>query len=248
MTDISRRMRAVTLEDARGKLAPLTFPSLIHDVCEEADTGVLTITDGDKEKSVFIEKGKIVFARSNDLDDRLGTLLLRRGMITLKSLEDAGRSSQETGQRLGGVLVARGLIRPQDLVEGVRDQVKEIVTSLFLWTKGEYETKFGPLPSKEVITLKMSTGDMVLEGVKRVDSWSRITLAVGDLDTEYQVGPNLEKLTQSMSLSLDEWSFLSQCEGPVTLANLCATSPLKDFEVCRLVWAFSVVGILKRRA
>jgi len=246
MIDVSRKMRAATLEDARGKLGLLTFPSLIHDVCEEAHTGILTVSDGEREKSVFIDKGKIVFARSNELDDRLGTLLLRSGRIALRGLEEAGRLSAETGQRLGGVLVERQLIRPQDLVTGVREQVKAIVTSLFLWTKGEYETKFGPLPTKEVITLKISTGDMVLEGVKRIDSWSRIKIAVGDGETRYQVSPRLEELGEHMSLSLDEWTFLSRCEGPVTLAHLCEVCPLKDFEVCRLVWAFTVVGLLKR--
>jgi len=246
MIDISRRMRAVVAEDTSGKLGLLTLPSLIHDVCEESRTGILSFTEGERQKSIFIEKGKIVFARSNDLDDRLGTLLLRQGRITLKDLEEAGQLSAETGQRLGGVLVAKQLIRPQDLVSGVREQVKEIVTSLFLWTKGEYEIKFDPLPSKEVITLKISTGDVILEGVKRIDSWSRIKLAVGDLDTRYQVSSRLTELGECMNLSLDEWTFLSRCEGPVPLTHLCESSPLKDFEVCRLVWALTVVGLLKR--
>lgn len=246
MTDVSRKMGAVATEETHGRLGLLTFPSLVHDVCGQAHTGILTVKDGEREKSLFIEKGKIVFARSNDLDDRLGTLLFRKGQITLKDLETAGRLSAETGQRLGGVLVANQIIRSQDLVTGVREQVKAIVTSLFLWTSGDYEIKLGPLPGKEVITLKISTGDMILEGVKRIDSWSRIRLAVGDMDTRYQISSRLEELGEFMSLSLDEWTFLSRCEGPVPLSHLCDVSPLKDFEVCRLVWALTVVGLLKR--
>jgi hypothetical protein len=231
---------------ASGRLGPLTFPSLIHDLCEEKHTGVLTVRDEDHEKAVYLDAGRIVFARSDDMDDRLGALLVRRGMIRLRDLEEASEVSARTGRRLGGVLVEAQKIRPQDLVWGVREQVKEIVTSLFLWTRGAYEMAIGPLPSDEVITLKMSTGDVVLEGVKRIDSWTRIHLAVGGLDTRYRVGPRIEELGRSMSLSLDEWTLLSRCEGPVPLAHLCEATPMKDFDVCRLVWALTVAGMLSR--
>jgi len=246
MIDNPRKMRAAAVAETHGQLGLLTIPSLVHDVCAEARTCILTVKDGEREKSLYIEKGKIVFARSNELDDRLGTLLLREGRISLRDLETAGQLSAETGQRLGGVLVANQIIRPQDLVTGVREQVKAIVTSLFLWTKGDYEIKLGPLPGKEVITLKNSTGDMILEGVKRIESWSRITQAVGGMNTRSQVTSRLEEIGELMSLSLDEWTFLSRCEGPVPLAHLCEASPLKDFEVCRLIWALTVVGLLKR--
>lgn len=229
-----------------GRLGPLTFPSLVHDICEERNTGVLTVRDGETAKALYIDGGHVVFAASDDKDDRLGALLVRRGMIRLKDLEDAARESQQTGRRLGGVLVERQHIRPQDLVWGVREQVKEIMTGLFLWTRGTYEMKVGPLPSSEVITLKMSTGDVVLEGVRRIESWTRIQLAVGTLETHYRVTSRIEELGPTMNLTLDEWTLLSRCEGPVTLAHLCEVTPMKDFDVCRLVWALSVVGMLNR--
>lgn len=232
--------------EAAGRLGPLTFPSLIHDICEERTSGVLTFREGEIEKSIVLDSGRIVFAKSNDKDDRLGALLLRRGMVRLGDLESAVASSLASGQRLGGVMVQMGLIRPQDLVTGVRDQVKEIVVSLFHWTRGQYEMSGNAIPSKEVITLKMSTEEMVLEGVKRIDSWQRIALAVGSSETRYQVTERLEEVGRAMNLSLEEWTLLSRCEGPVTLRLLCETSPLKDYDVCRLVWAFNVVGMLKR--
>src|SRR5207249_5734505 len=64
------------IRDARwGRLGPLTFPSLIHNVCDERNTGVLTVKDGDIEKRAYVDRGRIVFATSNLHDDRLGNLL-----------------------------------------------------------------------------------------------------------------------------------------------------------------------------
>jgi len=246
MLDARRYIGSALAESPSGRLGPLTLPSLLHDVCEERNTGVLSVKDGEIEKSIFIEKGHIVFARSNDREDRLVSLLIKRGMISLKGAEEAARISLETGKRLGGVLVERHAIRPQDLTWGVREQVKEIVISLFRWTRGTYDMTFGPLPSNEVITLKMSTEDLILEGIKGIDEWVRIQLAVGGLETRYQVSPRLDELGRLMTLTLDEWTLLSRCEAPVSLAQLCDTSPMKNFDVCRLVWAFTIGGLLKR--
>jgi uncharacterized protein DUF4388 len=246
MADAKTYVGSALVESPTGRLGPLTLPSLIHDVCEEKNTGVLSVRDGETEKSIYVEKGRIVFARSNDMEDRLGSLLIKRGMVSLAAMEEAVASSQATGKRLGGALVEGHHIRPQDLTWGVREQVKEIVVGLFRWTRGTYEIAIGPLPTEEVITLKMSTGDIILEGVKGIHEWVRIQLAVGGLSTNYQVSPRLDELGRTMTLSLDEWTLLSRCEAPVPLQLLCETSPLKDFDVCRLVWAFTVVGLLKR--
>lgn len=246
MTD-SRSATSLTLaEETTGKIGPMTFPALIHDLCSERHTGVLTLRDGVAEKSIFIDRGRIIFAKSNEIEDRLGSLMIRRGLLTLKDLEDASYVSIATGQRLGGVLVSKNVIRAKDLVDGVSDQVQEIVISLFLWTRGSYEMKFGSLPSNELITLKVPSENLILDGVRRINAWARIQLAVGGSETHYKVGPRVSELGDLMNLSLEEWTLLSRCEGPETLGHLCEQSALKDFDVCRLVWAFTVVGMLER--
>lgn len=246
MIDSSSATSVSVAEEATGKIGPMTFPALVQDMCSEKHTGVLTLKDGGAEKSIFLDRGRIIFARSNEIEDRLGSLMIRRGLLTLKDLEDASYVSIATGQRLGGVLVSKNVIRPKDLVEGVSDQVKEIVISLFLWTRGVYEMKFGPLPGNEVITLKVPTENIVLDGVRRINAWARIQLAVGGSETHYKVGPRLDELGDIIDLSLEEWTLLSRCENSETLGRLCEQSALKDFDVCRLVWAFTVVGMLER--
>ena len=152
----------------------------------------------------------------------------------------------EEGKRLGTVLVEQGLIQPHDLVEGVRNQVRNIACSLFLWTRGRYRYRPGELPTDEVITLKLSAGNTILEGIRRIESWERIWEAVGDLEMRYQTAPGLEDMSRDLTLSLEEWTLLSHCERPVTLRELCRTSTVNDFEICRLLWALLTLGIVVR--
>jgi hypothetical protein len=121
-----------------------------------------------------------------------------------------------------------------------------MVLELFQWVGGEYLFEPGPLPTSEVITLKMFTPDLLLTGVKRIHSWSRIEAAVGTLQTPYSTTAEIEELAGALNLTLDEWTLLSRCEGQVPLGSLCEESAMADFEVCRLVWAFTVVGLLRR--
>ena len=234
----------------KGHIGPLTLPALIHGLCGKKLTGTLVVSDTMRDdpvsRTLYFDSGRVVFASSTDPEDRLGILFLRRGMISLNTLTEAAYVSGAEGKRLGTVLVQMKAIRPEDLVWGVSEQVKHMIVGLFSWTRGEYAFAPGPLPSNEVITLKMPTGDLVMSGIKSVESWSRISAAVGDISTCYATSPSFTELAGGLTLSLEEWTLLSRCESGATLGLICEESPLKDFEVCRLIWAFMVVGLLNK--
>ncbi len=229
-----------------GVLSTTTFPGLIYSILSRKETGVLTLTGDTTEKSVFIQAGRPVFAASNDRDDRLGQLFFKAGLVSLEGLVHAVERAARESKRLGTVFVEMGLIQPHDLVEGVRSQVRSIVGSLFLWTRGRYRYRPGPLPSDEVITLKLSPGNTVLEGIRRIESWERIWEAVGGLDVKYQTAPAIEDMSRDLTLSLEEWTLLSYCERAAPLRDLCRSSTLKDFEICRLLWALMTLGMVVR--
>jgi len=173
-------------------------------------------------------------------------VLFRHGLIGLEGLTVAIDRAPREGKRLGTVLVEMGLIQPQDLVEGVRTQVRNIVCSLFLWTRGAYRYRAGDLPTDEVITLRLSAGNTILEGIRKIESWERISEAVGGLQAIYQTTPGLGDMSRDLTLSLEEWTLLSHLEQPLTLRDLCRASQVEDFEICRLLWALMTLGIVTR--
>ena len=231
-----------------GVLSTTTFPGLIYAILSRKETGVLTLTGETTEKSIYIQAGRPVFAASNDRDDRLGQIFFKAGLVSLEGLVHAVERAAQENKRLGTVFVETGLIQPHDLVEGVRTQVRSIVCSLFLWTRGRYRYRPGPLPSDEVITLKLSPGNTILEGIRRIERWERIWEAVGGLEVQYQTAPGIEDMSRDLTLSLEEWTLLSYCERPASLRELCRSSTLKDFEICRLLWALMTLGIVVRRS
>jgi hypothetical protein len=229
----------------KGTLEETSFPVLIRPIVRGGRTGVLRVTRGKITKTVYISQGRLIFATSTDPDDRLGEMLLKRGLITYKILEDSVRAIQ-VGKRQGTILVESGAIRSRHLVEGVLEQVQEIIYSLFAFEEGEYEFVEGELPSREVIVLRMSTADILLEGSRRVQGWKLIRAGVGGLDQQYALSPEATVLGSGMSLLKEEMDLLASMDGVLTLEEICSQTRRNDFLVCRTVWGFWAAGLLDR--
>jgi tetratricopeptide (TPR) repeat protein len=225
-------------------LAENDFPDLIQALHQRHWTGTMALTHMGQVKSVMVHEGKLVFASSSSKDDRLGDLLLRRGRISLQQYLEASQEMGK-GKRLGHILVQQGALEPADLVKVVVEHTQEVIYSVFQWVEGFYRLKDG-LDGEEKITLKMSTPDVILEGIRRIDAWSRIERGIGGIDARYERVEDWEKEAKHMSLTPETRAVLVEHEGVKSVREICQqASMLSDFELCRTVWAFRVIGVLR---
>ncbi len=212
------------------------FCDLLLSICNSGETGDLRFKSPEAEKTVVIQSGRVVFARSSSADDRLGPFLLRMGKVRFDHLMDLTRFVSPT-KRFGTVLVENNVLSPKDLVQGVIGQVRSIVLSLFNWPEAEYSFDAKD-PEKETITLRIATAKLVADGVRQVTSWRRVTGGIGSLDAVYQTNDGIEGSAAKADLEPATIELLSDLRGPKTIAEACAGSELSDFEVCQLLWAF----------
>jgi hypothetical protein len=49
-----------------------------------------------------------------------------------------------------------------------------------------------------------------------------------------------------MGLSFEKMSLLTMLNGVQTVEQICGNSTLSDFEVCRCLWAYRVIGVTHR--
>jgi hypothetical protein len=195
-------------------------------------------------RKVVVHEGRLVFATSSNPDDRLGELLLRRGRISLRQLLDAGHAVAP-GKRLGTILVEEGVLPAKDLVAAVIEHTQEIIYGAFQWTEGRFRLEPGPAPA-ESITLNMRTPDLILEGIRRIESWSRIERGMGGIQARYVRARPVAEIGQALTLSPARTELLLGLEKERTVEEVCASSTIPDFEVCRTLWAFGVIGFVKR--
>ncbi len=224
----------------QGSLENTTLPELLRSVCSSRETGELTFSFLDTVKKIFILDGKIVFASSNNPDDRLGEILIKRDEITveqyLKSVELIG-----PGKKQGQILCDLGYLTPEDILEGVKFQVREVLNSLFLWTKGNYSLELKEIDTTDLVALNMSTEDIIVEGIKKINGWSRIFRAVGGLDTVLIKKEGGDQLVSNVSLSEEELHVYNCISGKVSVKQVLDMSYLNNIDTYKILWAMKAI-------
>jgi hypothetical protein len=228
----------------QGSLADTNCCEVLGSLCGGAQTGVLTAQGPGGEKSIYLEKGRIVFAASKDPDDRLGELLLTRGAVTREQLDQAS-AKVRPGKRLGTILVELGFLPAAELPRWVLEQVKEIIYSLFSWGDGKYRFEAGPFPSGEVIALRISTAEIFLSGLRRVQKWSVVKKGAGETQIAYRLSSNFRELLKEAHLGKEEESLLELlAAGEQTMEEAARQSSLTTLLVYQLFFAFRVLGVV----
>jgi hypothetical protein len=147
-----------------------SFPlaDILHLLHSSNRSGFLYFEEGDHEKTVYLHRGEVVFAASNQSFDRLGNCLLRSGSISADEFEEATGAYRPPGH-FGRVLVERGILSPRELWNGVKVQIEEIVRSLFSYDAGNVLFWEGEVRPDNVVRLSLPTRRLIAEGLRRRD-------------------------------------------------------------------------------
>src|SRR5215510_8231316 len=166
----------------RGQIETSSVPELIRSLLGSGETGILTFRNGDITKSIYLQNGRVVYGASTDPDERLGENLLIRGRITVRQYVEASKLIRP-GRRLGAILVEKSALEPEELLPAVEQHVRDILMDLFSWTRGEYELLMKDMDPNILVTLNISTENLILEGIRRCKAWSVVARGIGDIET-----------------------------------------------------------------
>jgi hypothetical protein len=228
----------------RGQIDTTSVPELMRSLLASRETGVLTFRNSEVTKSIYVKDGRVVYAASTNVDERLGEVLLLQGKITARQFLEASRMIRP-GKRLGALLVEIEALQPEELVPAVEHQVKEILMELFGWTVGDYEMVIKEQDPDNLVQLNISTENLILEGIRRSRSWTQVLRGIGDLDTVFLRTEDTDILYK-LELTEEEQEVLAQVNGRSTVEQICEVSYLSNFETCRILWALKVLRVVRR--
>jgi curved DNA-binding protein CbpA len=228
-----------------GRLSETRLPTLLRALQHAQATGALTITRNDQTKVIYFKAGDIVFASSRYEDERLGELLLKWGKITFAQYETSVRLLTETKKQQGTIMVEEGFLTPKELFQAVIGQVKEIIFSLFTWLDGDYEFVMQALPSEEVIPLRMSSGALIYEGIRRIHDFSRLCRLLPPLDTVVTMSTKPRDLFQTVAIRRDEQQLLLLIDGVKTIRELVYAATLPSLRAFQMIYFLLAAGIIQ---
>ena len=158
----------------QGTIRDFALPDIFQLIGIQRKTGILSLEHGEDTVTIKFLDGHVVGAdtRTETLEDRLGSLLVRTGKITEAQLQEALRLQRNTLQRLGHLLVSSGYISEEDLVEALRVQSTQIIYRLFRWRDGTY--KFSAVDDVDYDQrhfVPISSETILMEGARMIDEW-----------------------------------------------------------------------------
>ena len=160
-----------------GTLKDFSLADIFQLIGLQKKTGILTLTNEKEVARILFMNGMVVGADtdSQNLENRLGYVLVKSNLISQEELEQALANQDKTLQRLGQVLVARGFIKSENLRNSLQTQTTQIIYSLFRWTDGEYHFQQQSSVDYDQENFQPITSESILmEGVRMLDEWPMI--------------------------------------------------------------------------
>lgn len=222
-----------------GDLDAFDVSEILTTMNNEKKTGLLSFFFDDASKSVWLRDGEVVFTSSSLEMDRLGPSLVRAGMISKQQLEEV-TDLVKPGLRLGKLLIDREYITPKDLWQGVKEQVREILFSLFVYTEGEFLFISGELPERNTMTLGISSHALILMGIRQIEELSRLQQIIPDQEQRFEAVP----YPPVLRLTDHEESILLLVDGTHTVREVIEESKLGEFNTLKALVHLLKAGII----
>lgn len=132
-------------------------------------------------KTLCFQNGEIVYATSTFPEEEIGEILYSLGKFDREILRGA-RQFANGDLPLGKSLIDQNIITSKDLWAATRNQVETIVYNLFAFQDGSFVFSDTPLDDDLVVSLSMSTQNLIMEGLRRVDERAVYMQKVKSLD------------------------------------------------------------------
>lgn len=181
-----------------GTLEDFSLADIFQLIGIQRKTGVLTLRRSDETIIVKFYGGQVIGADSSPkkLEDRLGKVLVKTGLITFDQLKEALNIQQKTLQKIGFVLVDQNYLSREQLKEALQIQIVQMVFRLFRWHNGEYyfDQKAHVDPNSDDSIPPMSTESILMEGIQMLDEWPIIEKRITNFNMRFRPTVELSEL------------------------------------------------------
>ncbi len=227
-----------------GELAEGVVPGLLRELYVGRRNGTLHFSRDSEEESIRVHHGHIVNARTNVVEDRLGEILVRHGRLTEEDLARATEVVIRDQKRLGEVLVELGLLDQAGLEDAVALRVRELLAKVFTWDEGTYRFEDEEDVAGE-LTLRLSTGELILEAVRAIRDPDVVRYALGDMKRVLALSSDPLLRFQQLPLSPNDGFVLSRVDGTLSAREIEQMIPLPVEDVRRSLLGLLSTGVLE---
>lgn len=216
-----------------GRFGRLQVPDVMSFLQLTSASGQLEVTAPEGEVVIWWGEGRVVASRARRGGIRTGDLLVRRGRLRPDEVEQAWEESRRSGERIGDAIVRLGLASRESVDAVLVEQAFENVYRLLTWGAVSFRFDEDRAAPPDAVAVLADVGNLLLEGARRCDEWSRLQPSFADPESLFEMVAEPE-VSESISLSLNEWKLLYLVNGRRRLSDIWRESPMEsDLETSR---------------
>lgn len=249
LSSIREKIEAPTNGSRRSALAfrfkNKNLPKLILTAYHFSFSGKMTLTRGDISKNLYFKEGKVVSASSTLTTDRIGNLLITKGLLEEGDLNKALIKAGDESKMIGQVLLENGIIDPADLMTSLVEQSEMIALSQFEWESFEvsFSGEYANMPPD--VILPIHPFELVRSGIgsELVQSQiSEILPASG-----WYLIPNIESPIgiADIRFSEKEKETFDLIDGRISIRDIQKQSRLPEYRCRQLLSLLVLTGIVR---
>jgi hypothetical protein len=225
-----------------------SFAPLLKATSAESRTGFFTVRTPEALRTISLLDGKVVFAGSNDREERLNSILVRRHLVGLAGVTRAVEVMLRDGCRLGEVLVAHGDLDEEGVSRALRIQITEIVCRLLTLRSADISFREQAVADHGEIGFRTSINALIRASFFQVRDVHHVLDEIGGPSAVIAPTADFSAELTSTGMRPEHQELITLLSEPREVLAICAASDIPDFDVIRLIWVLLTVGALSRLA
>ncbi len=170
-----------------GFLQEFGLADILQLIYFQRKTGILNIESKIDRVELSFINGNITSLKSQRRleSNRLGKILINRGLIDQKDLDTAIEMQKTEGIKIGNIFVKYDLISKKVLTEIIQGQIIDTIVQIFTWEEGKYKFVPQEVPVDKELPISLDTQHLLMDGLRIMDEWSLIETKL-NLNTIYK--------------------------------------------------------------
>jgi curved DNA-binding protein CbpA len=228
----------------KGTFKDFKLSDILIGLKNSSSTGTLEVRSGSIIKKIHLRYGEMVFASSNEEEDRLAELIFRAGKISYEQYCNTIRIYNEGRKKQGTILVELGYLTSRELISALKNQIEEIIVSLFTIENGEFEFDERLSSEYDPLILNLNTPYLIYRGIKKINKLAAIKRFSPDINMHLYRSPKKSEVFKTLSLDDIDKRVLSFVSDKISVKNLLSLSPFNDFQTLKSLYALSGIDLI----
>lgn len=198
-------------------------------------------------KEMVVDRGNLLYASSNLLKDKLSEILFKAGKLTKEQYMLSTELSILTKKRMGEILIREGFLPKEDVVRGLRAQVRKVMGSLFEHPGWKVRVLTSKAKSSLSVVPGLSLLNAVMVGVRTIDNLAVLGEAMPSMDAVLEVADEGDGCLKKVLFTRDEHRLLRLIDGERTLREVYEASGMWEYRYYKTVYPLLALSVMKTK-